>query len=108
MAGQVGGGFGAAGDLELGGRMLDTQFLTVFSARPSSSPIWPLVPPVRDQGQQPLLLGGQAGQLLVLEEVLAPAQPVEHALLTAGSSRSSGLDRADRPAELVARICLRT
>jgi hypothetical protein len=33
-----------------------------------------------DQPEDPLLLGRQAGQLLVLEQVLALAQPVQHPL----------------------------
>jgi hypothetical protein len=53
--------------------------LTVFSASPSSWPIWAVGAALGDQAQDPFLLGRQARQLLVLEQVLAFAEPVQHA-----------------------------
>ena len=76
MAGQVGGGLGPAGDLELGEDAGDVV-LDRLLGQPKVLADLAVGAAVGDLGEDALLLGGQAGQLLVAEQVLALAQAVK-------------------------------
>jgi hypothetical protein len=76
VAGQVGGRLGPAGDLQLGqdagdivldGLLGQVEFLADLLVGPAGG----------DLLQDPFLLGRQAGEALVLEQVLALAEPVK-------------------------------
>ena len=90
MAGQVGGGFGAAGDLELGQDAGDVVLDRLLGQAELAGDL-AVGAALGDQGEDALLLGGEAGQLLVLEQVLALAEavpPPEQGLVV-GETRSA-------------------
>ena len=74
--------------------------MTVFSASPSSWPIWPLVRPSATRARM-RSSWGEAGQLLVLEQMLA-LEAVQHALGDGRIQQAlAGPDGADGPHQLV-------
>src|SRR3984893_17463886 len=98
--GEVGGGLGSARDLELREDARHVVFDRLFGEMECLSDL-PVRLAFRDQRQDPLLLGRQPRESLVLEELFSLAQPVEDALGDCRVEETlSGSDRPNRPDEV--------
>src|SRR5215469_8885242 len=102
MAGQIGGGLGPAAHLQLGEDGRDVVLDRLLGQLQPGADLAVGVS-LRDQRQDALLLGRQAGKALVAPQVLALAQALEHGGGAGGVEQALSLtDRADGPDQVAA------